>query len=245
MLSTFGNCALGHQAPQEGIMKKTLAYASMLLFLTACSVTNQAKVSDVTYSGFLSNYSQLKPTNEPDKVLLRYIDPSAKWSSYTSVRLEPVTFWAPTDSKISIAEQQRLSDYAYSKLLEALKAKGVHLTDKSAPGVIVIRVALTDATSATPVLRTISVVVPQARLLNAAAEAVTGQNAFAGGIQTEGEALDGVTGKRVAAWVDKRFGGSSIETADVATWGDAENAINLWASLLATRIVDLRMGKPV
>jgi hypothetical protein len=138
-----------------------------------------------------------------------------------------------------------LTDYAYEKLVEAFKAKGIRLVDKSGPGVVVIRAALTDASSATPGLRTISVVVPQVRLISAGTKLITGQGAFTGGIQTEGEILDSVTGKRIGAWVDKRFGGASIKNADVATWGDAQNAIDLWATLIATRIVDLRNGKSV
>jgi hypothetical protein len=215
----------------------------LLLVISACAVTDQAKPSQVQYSGFLGNYSDLKPTNNPKEVLDRYINPNAQWSSYTTVRLEPVTFWAAPDSTVSLSTQQMLTDYAYQKLTADLTAKGVRLTDVSGPGVIVVRTALTDAQSSVPVLRTISVVVPQARLLSAASSLFTGKYAFVGSIQTEGEVLDGVTGKREAAWVDKRFGGASVKNAGVWQWGDAKNAIDLWSELLATRFVDLRQGK--
>ena len=72
---------------------------------------------------------------------------------------------------------------------------------------------------------------------------MTGQYAFTGAIQTEGDAVDATSGKRVAAWVDKRFGGTSVKNANVWKWGDAEKAIDLWADLAATRLVDLRQGK--
>jgi hypothetical protein len=215
----------------------------MLLFISACAVTDQATSPQVQYSGFLGSYSDLTPTNNSNQVLDRYINPNTDWSSYNAVRLEPVSFWAAPDSSVSLATQQMLTDYAYQKIAADLTAKGVHLTDVGGPGVIVVRAALTDAKSAVPVLRTISVVVPQARLLSAASSLVTGKYAFVGTIQTEGEALDGVTGKREAAWVDKRFGGASVKNADVWQWGDAKNAIDLWAELLATRFVDLRQGK--
>jgi hypothetical protein len=211
--------------------------------VAGCAVSEQAKAPQVKFSGFLGDYTQLTPTNNSDRVLLRYIDSTAPWSSYTAVRLEPVTFWAGPDSKISLQAQHTLTDYAYQKLAAALTAKGVHLTDRDGPGVIVVRAALTDASSATPVLRTISVVVPQARLLSAASSIVTGQYAFTGSVQTEGEAIDASSGKQVAAWVDKRFGGTSIGNADVWKWGDAEKAIDLWADLFATRFVSLQEGK--
>jgi hypothetical protein len=197
----------------------------------------------VTYSGFLGDYSDLTPTNNPNQVLDRYIDPTAPWGTYTAIRLEPVSFWAGPNSTVSLPTQHMLCDYAYQKIAAALTAKGVRLTETSGPGVLVVRAALTDATSATPILRTVSVVVPQARLLSAASSLVTGQYAFTGSIQTEGEVLDSTSGKQVAAWVDKRFGGASIKNANVWKWGDAEKAIDLWADLFATRYVDLRQGK--
>jgi hypothetical protein len=222
---------------------KALFAVCLLVLVTACSVTEQAKMSQVKFSGFLGDYSKLTPTDNSSEALLRYIDPNAPWSSYTAVRLEPVSFWAGTDSKISLPAQHKLTDYAYQKITAALTARGVHLTDQDGPGVVVVRAALTDASSATPVLRTISVVVPQARLLSAASSLVTGRYAFTGSIQTEGEVIDAISGKQVAAWVDKRFGGASIKNADVWQWGDAENAIDLWANLLATRFVELKQGK--
>jgi hypothetical protein len=212
----------------------------LLLLVSACAVTEQAKPPQVKFSGFLGDYTQLAPTGNTNEALLRYIDSDAHWSTYTAVRLEPLSFWAGPDSKISLAAQHTLTDYGFQKFAAALTAKGVHLTDQDGPGVLVVRAAFTDATSATPILRTISVVVPQARLLSATSKLFTGQYAFTGSIQTEGEVIDATTGKRVAAWVDKRFGGTSVKNADVWKWGDAEKAIDLWADLFATAFVDLR-----
>ncbi|HTR18228.1 MAG TPA: DUF3313 domain-containing protein [Acetobacteraceae bacterium] len=197
----------------------------------------------MTETGFLGDYSQLTPTDNKDQALLRYVDPNAAWSTYTMVRLEPVTFWAGRDSQISPQVQQKLCDYAYAKIKEALVAKGYQIVTTGGPGVMVLRAAITDPTSATPVLRTISVVVPQARLLTAATGLVTGEQAFAGSIQGEGEILDSVTHTRLAAWVDKRSGGGSIKNAGAWKWGDAETVINFWATTLATRLVQFRQGQ--
>ena len=222
---------------------RVVSAVCLLSVISGCAVSEQAKQSQVKYSGFLGDYTQLAPTNNSEQVLDRYIDPTASWSSYTAVRLEPVSFWAGADSKVPLSTQQMLTDYAYQKFTAALSAKGIQLTDQAGPSVLVVRMALADASSATPVLRTISVVVPQARLLSAASRLVTGQYAFTGAIQTEGDAVDATSGKRVAAWVDKRFGGTSVKNANVWKWGDAEKAIDLWADLAATRLVDLRQGK--
>jgi hypothetical protein len=215
----------------------------LLLLVSGCAVSEQAKPSQVTYSGFLGDYSELSATDNKNQALLRYIDPAAPWSSYTAVFIEPVTFWAGSDTKLSPSVQLTLTQYASQKFRGALEAKGVRVVDQAAPGVVILHMALTDASSATPVLRTIAVVIPQARLLSAVTNLATGQYAFTGSVQSEGEALDGRTGKRVAAWVDKRFGGTSIKNADVWKWGDAEKAIDFWATTAAQRYVDLQQGQ--
>jgi hypothetical protein len=180
-----------------------------LLVQTGCSVTQRAPQDSIRQSGFLTNYDQLTTMSDKDLAAKIYVDKTANWASYSKVRLEPVTFWAVPDSKVPPDVQQRLTDFAYQQLTEQFEAKGFQLVDISGPGVMIVRVALTDATAATPGLRTISVVVPQAILLSNATAAVRGKPRFSGSAQTEGEVLDGQTGVRIAAWVDRRVGGNS------------------------------------
>ena len=71
--------------------------------------------------------------------------------------------------------------------------------------------AIMDASAATPVLRTISMVIPQARALVTLKYLTTGTYAFVGGLQGEILATDSVTGTVLAAAVDRRVGGGSIE----------------------------------
>jgi Protein of unknown function (DUF3313) len=85
----------------EGKRMRALVAGCFLLLVTACSVTEQAKPSQVTFSGFLGDYSDLTPTDNSNQVLLRYIDPNAPWSSLPAIRLEPVIFWATPDSTVS------------------------------------------------------------------------------------------------------------------------------------------------
>ena len=41
----------------------------------------------------------------------------------------------------------------------------------------------------------------------------------------------------LAAWADKRVGGTSVKNVDVWQWGDAENAIDYWANGLDQKLV--------
>jgi hypothetical protein len=190
-------------------------------------------------SGFLGNdYSLMTPPAEgsDQKAMLRYVDPNVTWSSYNKIMIAPVTFWAADDSKVSAADQQALCNYMYSTLVKDL-GKNFTIVDQPGPGVMKLSVALTDATSAVPVLRSISVVVPQARVLSAIKMAATGTYAFVGSAQGAGKLNDSVSGQLLAAWADKRVGGTSIKNVDVFQWGDAENAIDYWANELDQKLV--------
>jgi len=226
-----------------------LSVMSIGFFLSGCSQTaapapniiqrvEGEKPAPPPPTGFLgSDYALMTPPAEgtDQKAMLRYVDPSANWSSYTKVIIAPVTFWAADDSKVSAADQQALCNYAYHEFIKVI-GKNFLLTNQPGPGVIKLSVALTDATSAVPGLRSISVVVPQARALSAIKKLATGSYAFVGSAQGALKLNDSVSGELLAAAVDKRLGGTSIKNVDVFEWGDAENAINYWADLTDQRL---------
>jgi Protein of unknown function (DUF3313) len=192
-------------------------------------------------SGFLGNdYSLLTPPSEgsDQQAMLRYINPNVNWSSYNKIIVAPVTFWADNDSKVDAADQQALCDYAYSVFVKDL-GKNFTIVQQPGPGVMKFSAALTDASSAVPVLRSISVVVPQARVLSAIKMVATGTYAFVGSAQGAAKLNDSVSGELLAAWADKRAGGTSIKNVDVFQWGDAENALGYWANGLDQRLVSL------
>jgi hypothetical protein len=220
-------------------MKQVLA-AALVIVLTGCAVTEQAKLSSVDVaagSGFLKDYSELQPGKE-GQALLVYFNPNADWSRYDKVLIEPVTVGLGPSDKLTEQDQQTLSSYYYHAL-EASLSKDFALATQPGPDVMIVRAALTDATTATPVLRTISVIIPQARLLGAVKNMATGSYAFVGSAQSEGEVLDSMTGERLAAAVDRRSGGISIKNADVWEWGDAERAMDYWAQRIDERLVAL------
>jgi hypothetical protein len=190
-------------------------------------------------TGFLGNdYSLMTPpaAGSDQQAMLRYVNPTANWSSYNKVMISPVTYWASDDSKVSAADQQALCNYMYTVLVTDL-GKTFVIVDEPGPGVIKVSAALTDATSAVPVLRSVSVVVPQARALSVIKMAATGTYAFVGSAQGAIKFNDSISGQLLAAAVDKRVGGASIKNVVVWQWGDADNAMNFWANLIDQRLV--------
>lgn len=192
--------------------------------------------------GFLSNYSNLKPGQQGQPQWV-YVNPNVQWSKYTKVMIDPVTFVASENSDVSPEDQQALADYFYNELKKQIGEKAT-IVNQAGPNVLRLRVALTDAEGATPGLRSISVIVPQARVLNLVQSAATGSYAFVGSASCEGEVTDSVTGEQLAAWIDKREGGMAMASAAQWKWGDAENAMKYWAKTLAERYVELTSGQP-
>jgi hypothetical protein len=194
-------------------------------------------------TGFLGpDAAKLAPGPEGGAALA-WINPDAQWSSYTKIQLMPVEFWAAADSKVSTADQQVLTEYFYNALQTNL-SKSFTLIDQPGSGVMTLRVALMDATTAVPGLRTISVVVPQARVLNLAQSLATDSYAFVGSAEAEMKLTDSVTGALLAEAVDQRAGGMGLKSAASFQWGDAQNAMDYWAQKIPNRLLQLQGKAP-
>lgn len=194
-------------------------------------------------SGFLKDYSQLTPGGQ-GKPSLIYIDSNVPWASYDKVLLEPVQFMTAPDSNVSSEDQQALCSYFYNKLKEDLQ-KHFTIVDSQGAGVMRLQVALTDASTATPVLRTATVIIPQARTLNMVQSLASGSYLFVGHARAEGQVVDSVSGQRLAAFVDQREGGVALKAAATWRWGDAEAVLDFWAEKITERLVELHSGSTI
>lgn len=206
------------------------------------AVVQQVESGQSPGIGFLgSDASLLRPGKEGQAAMV-YLNPNAQWSKYKGILLEPVQFWDSGSSSVSPADQQMLTTYYYNTLKENLEKKKVRMFDQSGPGVVTIQVALINATASTPGLRSVSVIIPQARILTGIASLATGSYAFVGSAETAMKATDSATGELLAAAIDKREGGMALSSAAQWQWGDAQNAMNFWAERVAQRITELKTG---
>jgi Protein of unknown function (DUF3313) len=222
----------------------------LLLLLPGCSTTveSQPQAEKALQSGaplppaitsFLGpDASKLAPGPEGGAALV-WVNSNAQWKNYSKILLEPVQFWAAEDSKVPPADQQTLTTYFYNSLQTNLQ-KSFGLVSQAGPGVIKLQVALMDATTATPGLRSVSVVVPQARILNLAQSMATDSYAFAGSAEAEMKATDSVSGELLAEAVDQRAGGMGLKSAASFKWGDAQNAMDYWSETITQRFQELK-----
>jgi hypothetical protein len=220
-----------------------VAAASLsVLLLTACTATQKAPIDQASlHCGLLADECGKLLPGGKDQASLSYSNPSAQWTKYDKVLIDPVTFWSGDSTSVSATDQQALVNYFSQQLREQL-GKKFPIVDQPGPGVMKITVAMTDAETATPVLRSISMFVPQAHMLSNLKYLATGTFPFVGGAQGETKITDSVSGELLTAAADKRIGGGSAITGFQWQWGDAENAIDKWCEMLTERLSSWTSG---
>jgi len=222
-------------------MGRVFAAAALLAALAACTATKGLEIKNTAQlQGFMGDAYPLLQKGGEGQAELRYVAPGVDWKQYHGTILEPIQFWAGSDSKLPPDVQQMLSTYLYNKLKEDLGKVGVNLVEMPGPGIMRAQLALTDVTSATPVLRTVSLVIPQARVLNQAQELLTGTYGFSGSAEIALKVTDARTGQLLAAAIDRRGGGGNVEQAAQWKWGDAQAVIDHWSEMFANRIAELK-----
>jgi hypothetical protein len=202
----------------------------------ACAFLGASVCAKLTTQDAPGRFSGAALTGGSESVAnLRYVNPNARWTEYRKVVIAPVTFWAGDTASVSPADQHALSEYA-SQVLQQQLATKFEVVQRPGPGVMTVQAAIVDAQAATPILRTISMAIPQARALATLKYVATGTYAFVGGATAEVKVIDSVSHEVLAAAVDRRVGGGSLATAAQWKLGDAENAMTAWAQQLTTRL---------
>jgi hypothetical protein len=104
------------------------------------------------------------------------------------------------------------------------------------PGVLRIRTAITDVVPSNPTMDNVTGILPQARVISAAAKATTGWHLYVGEASMEGEMLDSQTGERLAAAVDRWTGTKGFIDTEKDPLKHAKQAIDVWAKRLRERL---------
>lgn len=226
-------------------MRMVLGLLAMILMLVAgCATTQRLAVQDQpAVCQFLGDEAceALKP-GAKGEAGLRYVNPNAQWTQYDKAIVEAVGFFSSDVDKVPPKEQEALTALFHQSLTEAL-AKRYEIVEERGPGVMQVQVAIMDAEAATPGARSISMVIPQTRLLASGASLVTGKYPFSGEGQASVKVTDAVTGQILGAAVDRRAGGGSVKTAAVWEWGDVENAIETWSEMISNALYAYTSGE--
>lgn len=226
-------------------MKKNLLFMAALMalmLLAACATTQQAPVNEVGLKcGLLGpDCSKLTPGGK-DQASLRYVNPAAQWANYSKVMIDPVGFYGGDETTIPAEDQKRLVDY-FDQQLNMQLAKNFEIVQQPGPGVMKIQAAMTDVSAATPGLRSVSMIIPQARTLSSLKYLATGTYPFVGSAQAEGKITDSQSGEVLAEAIDRRLGGGAFKTGFQWKYGDAEYAIDHWCEMLTNKLSAWKSG---
>lgn len=217
---------------------------ALILALSGCSPIKQAR--NVSESGFLGDYSQLKEGQDGEALKL-YINPSYQQScnKYNKVLIEPVSFWVRANSDLAdlpAEERSTLVNHLHGSLVNEL-GKHYQIVNTPQPGTLRIRTAITEAEGSWVVLDTVSSFVPQLLVMSKLKEIATGTATFVGRASGEAEVTDAVTGERFASAVDSIVGAKSV-TGVTSQWDDVTRAFDSWSGRLAYRLVNCGQRPP-
>ncbi len=217
------------------LMISTLCVASIAMAGCASKVTQPDE-----YSGFLSDYSQLKEAKSPSGVeVMRWVDPQLDLSRYTAVYIEPTQFYPKPQATTKIPDStlNGINTY-FNQALKRELGKSLPLANGPGPGVMVVRAAITAVSSKTEGLKPYEFV-PVA-LVAAAVSTGTGIRDQETTLGTEAQFLDGASGKVLAQVVRKGTGKSLSNDSQVMKADDVKGVIDGWASDLHQSYVKLK-----
>lgn len=226
------------------VSKMTRALALPLaaaVCMTACTSTSQMRKTKA--SGFLGDYSSLREGAAGEAQLV-YINPKAKWAGYRSLMIDPIKAYAIPGNPLAELPKDQLNAlvaYLDSSLRERL-GQDFKIVRAAGPGVLRLRVALTEAEAGAPVRGVVSSVMPVGVALSALKTAATGQGSAVGSARVEMELVDAQTRERLMAAVDAQAGNKRDFFGSFSKWDDAQDAFDQWSAKLQQRLRELRAG---
>jgi hypothetical protein len=239
--------------------KRVICYICMSILVSGLFGGCGAKVmSEYKYSGFLSNYSHLKPA--PDKSGAEvYLGADFDLKNYDKVLLDRIIIWYSNEADykgIDPTELKAMADYLHDAVVKAL-GNDYPVVTEPGPRVLRIRIAITELVATKPLASVVVLVTPYATIADLASGVLTkggaGSSPYVGDAAIEVEFLDGQTNEQLAAYVERRIGkkydvdlskgpGGAVTKGVTSygkaytTWGYTKDAFDYWAKKLRKRL---------
>jgi hypothetical protein len=228
---------------------------------TAVTVSDPTRF---TKSGFLTDYKRLATVPWADGAQC-WSDPQLKTGTYDKVLITRMRVKLKDGQADGIdpTDLKALTDYFHQALVKALSPK-MKVVDKAGPGVLALRIAMTNLVPTKVGESTIGTLVPYGFVAEIGAGAATGRPAgstpYLGETGIEMQVIDGGTQKVLAECRDTEIGrkyaaddknglGGAVQTwtsgyvNSFQAWAYAKNAFDKWAALIAQRLGALRDAK--
>jgi hypothetical protein len=222
-----------------------MVLAIALIAITLPGVSGAA--DDVKFSGFLDDYTALKPDAEREGLLV-YTSPDFQPRNYSRFMFTPIEIWADPGSEYKGVQPDQLKKIT-DGLLEVITKEigdGYPIVDKPGPGVAIVRLALTNV-----YLKKKKVKWQHYTPIGAISKGVqkaAGKNVALTTAHLEAELLDSQSGQRLRAGVDLQAGEKlrkqiqKGKKAPETTWADVEKTIEFYAKRFRKQL-DAARGK--
>jgi hypothetical protein len=269
----FSRVFLIQQKKGEMMQSVPMVFLRILAFLLlaclcGCSATTSqngaspAASAKEVHGGFLSRYDLLQPVAGGDGAR-SWREEGVDWQQYDKVLIERIRVFLKDDSAqkgIDPTDLKMLTDYFYEALKKEI-GPTARIVDQPGPGVLGLRIAITDLMPTNTNLSLAGTLTPYAFVAEASSGPASGRPAgstpYLGECGIEVQFLDGQTGRVVAEFTDTRIGkkydldtsSGGVEAAkkwvdgyldSFTTWNYAKEAFDLWASLFRKRFEELR-----
>jgi len=215
-------------------MSRPRALTVTLFVLLAGACVTHRPPDPREMSGFLDDYSLLREGG-PGDIPLVYRNPAAKWTAYDKVIFEPVTLWRSGRRSLDPVPEDDLlrlvSDFEAA--VRRRLGEGVRLVDDPGPGVMRIRLAITEARASDPILDVLT-----GKDDTAARRADDGPlhpetRRFIEAATIEGEIRDAETSEVLAQGIDRRRREGALP---IDTWAQVDRALDFWANRACARL---------
>jgi hypothetical protein len=217
------------------------ARVCMLLLLLAAACARPTPLPPPDTSGFLDDYSLLHEGGA-NELHLVYRNPKADWHAYNAVMLEPVTLWRSGRHSLKPVPDEDLLRLVtdFQNAVRTYLEKDFRFVDRPGPGVMRIRLGITDARASDPVLDVLTASRGTGRPHPAGSGALDPETRrFLESAAIEGEIRDSQTNVLLAEGVDRR----RREIPASETWGQVDRAFDFWAERMSAKL-ERRTGAP-
>jgi len=238
-----------------------LALGSVLALPVAAvaeSVTKAPKFGNYQAKGFLTEYARI-PKSKVEDSAYKYRDTSVDFSKYNRLLVDRIKVWFAEDSDykgIDPDELKVLTDYFYQAIEKAV-GDAYPMVKEAGPDVLRLRIAATDLIPNKPEASVTTLVVPFLWVGEAGtgvAKGDTGSTMFTGQASIEMEALDSVSNRQLAAFIQTETGKKYDWTHGVSKgvsgyinayskWAYTKQSMDDWAHMLRDRLDEVH-GKP-
>ncbi|MEI6153240.1 MAG: DUF3313 domain-containing protein [Deltaproteobacteria bacterium] len=158
-------------------------------------------------AGFLSDYSKLRP-DAGGKAMV-YIKPGFDFKGYDKVMVDRLKFFYKDDAEykgIDPTDLKALADYFHESFSKDL-GNAYPVVNEPGPGVLYIRVAITEIIPNKPSVSVVTLVVPYLTVADLASGTASkggaGSNFYVGSTVIEAEFIDSQTNEQLVAYVEK------------------------------------------